>query len=587
MKIQFPERSISNCNILSISLPILTLLVLTMMTSTRNEINEREKLNELILQDQSFCAPINKFNFPYNPLTPMAPKLDVKWDHNYPITCASDEVQHFFNQGLFYMYAFNHAEAERSFKEGIRLDPDCAMCHWGAAMTLGPNINRPMPEAHIEEAYQLSRRALQLSARVSDKERKIIQSLSHRYSRNKDADRDKMNENYAESMRLLSHRYRDDLDLASLFAEALMTTMPWDYWKDNGEAKPKTKEVTAVLDYVLEKDPRHPGANHYYIHAVEALYPDDATHCADQLQQLEYQAGHLVHMPSHIYIRTGRYHEAAISNQRAALVDEKYIEECNIQGFYPALYYPHNLHFLWFAASMEGRSEVSIEAARKLKRKVPESMVSEVSRLQRFYAIPYFALVRFAKWEEILNEPAPDASFVYSKAIWHFAQGMAFANTGAEKKAKTELINLKKAIDSREIIDLDYARFPTLAMCNMAYFLLQGELAGIQNQGAKKVQLIEKAVVLQDGLIYMEPPFFYFPVRQALGAALLENKQVEEAEKVFMEELEMFPENGWSLFGLYRSLKEQGKEEKATAVYDQFKESWKYADVEIENAVIN
>lgn len=545
------------------------------------------KVSKSILEAPTMCAPFNKFDFDFeNAIAPVAPSLKPAWGNNYPITTTSPESQAFFNQGLFYLYAFNHAEAVRAFKEAARLDPQCAMCYWGVALALGPNINRPMPPEQYEDTYKYSQKALFLSEKTTEKEKAIIGALANRYEENPKEDRAELDLAYANEMRFVSQRYRDDLDIAALFAESLMDLMPWDYWLEDGSPKPATREAHAVLDYILEKDPDHAGANHYYIHSVEAVHPALGMPSADKLRELEYPSGHLVHMPSHIYVTQGMYHEASVANQKAIEVDEEYIERCNAQGFYPALYYPHNLHFLWFASSMEGRSEISIDAARKMVTKVPKEMVQRVPMLQRFYTIPYFALVRFGEWEQILKEPQPDDEFIYVKTIWHYARGMAYAKKGDLKNAKLELEKVNTGANSETVQAIDNPQFPTIGMSKMAALLLEAELAGQTEDYTRKVTLIRGAVNVQDKFIYMEPPYFYFPVRQALGAALLEANNAAEAEAVYKKELKSFPKNGWSLFGLHKSLIMQNKKDEAKKIQIQFEKAWSRADVKLTSSVM-
>lgn len=545
------------------------------------------KVSKSILEAPVMCAPFNKFDFDFeNAVAPVAPHLNPVWGNNYPITTNSAEAQQFFNQGLFYLYAFNHAEATRAFKEAARLDSECAMCYWGVALALGPNINRPMPEEHFEDTYKYSQKALLLAENISPKEKALVEALAKRYEENPSEDRASLDLAYANEMRFVSQRYREDLDIATLFAESLMDLVPWDYWLEDGLPKPETREAHAVLDYVLEKDADHAGANHYYIHSVEAVHPSLAISSANKLRDLAYPSGHLVHMPSHIYVTQGMYHEASIANQKAIEVDEEYIERCNAQGFYPALYYPHNLHFLWFASSMEGRSEVSIDAARKMVTKVPKEMVRQVPMLQRFYTIPYFALVRFGQWDQILKEPKPDDEFIYVQTIWHYARGMAYAKKGDLKKAMAELDKVKAGGESEAVKSIDNPQIPTIGMSKMAVLILEAEIEGQKKNYEKKVALIKEAVAIQDGFIYMEPPYFYFPVRQALGAALIEAEKTEEAVIVYKQELKNFPKNGWSLLGLYQSLLAQGQKEAAEEVFKEFEKAWIHADVTLDSSVM-
>ena len=537
----------------------------------------------------TLCAPINRFDISMEDIAratrPLAPKLFPKWQTQLDITSESKEAKQFFNQGLFYLYAFNHAEADRSFKEAIRLDPTCAMCHWGVALGLGPNINRPMSPDNNADAYAFSRKALALSEKGTAKEKALIQALLTRYAENPPEDRSSLDSIYADEMRYVSQRYREEMDIATLFVESLMDCIPWDYWEADGQPKPRTREALAILDYIAEKEPSHPGACHFYIHAAEAVHPDLATPSADRLTDLELQAGHLVHMPSHIYIRTGRYHDAAVANQKAMAVDEAYIERCNIQGIYPAAYYPHNIHFLWFAASMEGRSEVSIDAARKLVTKVPKAMTKVAPRIERYFTIPYFSLIRFGKWKEVLKEPKPEEDLVYATVMWHYAQGMGYANTGKLRKAKKELKKVEAAITSEAITALDQPRFPTVNLSKMAALVLKGEIAGKRKKIKEKITHIQEAVAIQDGLRYSEPPYFYYPIRQSLGAVLLENNQPAAAEKVYKEDLVKFPDNGWSLYGLHQSLLMQNKTAEADKINVSFKAAWQRADVDLTASV--
>ena len=574
-----------------VCLPILFLAFLSMSWTDLFEPKPMEEPRELIMDfsNISLCAPIGRYKITMediaNSKLPLAPKLFPKWQTNLKITSNSTEAKKFFNQGLFYLYAFNHAEADRSFKEAIRLDPDCAMCHWGVALGLGPNINMPMSIDNNEDAYKYSQKALALSAGTSKIEQALIQALTKRYAATPPEDRTGLDSIYADEMRFVSQRFREEIDVATLFVESLMDCMPWDYWLPDGQPRPRTREVLAVLDYIAEKDPNHPGACHYYIHAAEAVHPDLATPSADRLTNLALKAGHLVHMPSHIYIRTGRYNDAAVANQKAMLVDEDYIERCNIQGIYPAAYYPHNIHFLWFAASMEGRSQVSIDAARKLVTKTPKAMVKVAPRIERYFTIPYFALVRFGKWDEVLKEPQPSEDLPYATVMWQYAQGMAYANKGKMKKAKKALKKIEAAITSEAITTLNQPRFPTINLSKMAALVLKGEMAGKKGKFKEKVKYIKEAVAIQDGLRYSEPPYFYYPIRQSLGAALLAANQPTEAEKVYREDLTKFPSNGWSLFGLHKSLSLQDKLEEAKQVEEDYKRVWSNADVALESSV--
>lgn len=512
---------------------------------------------------------------------PLTFLIDTKWQTKLNITTKNEKAKAFFNQGLFYLYSFNHAEAERSFKEGIRLDPNCAMCHWGVALGLGPNINRSMPIDHIAEAYEYAQKAKELSINSTDMEKELIYALSTRYTADTLENRSALDSTYAAEMRLVTQRHRDDMDIATLFVESLMDRMPWKYWLPNDQPKPATREALAVLDYVIENDPTHPGANHLYIHLVEEVHPYLGVHSADVLHQMDFPTGHLVHMPSHIYIRTGKYHEASIANEKAIDLDEKYIEQCNIEGIYPAVYYPHNIHFLWYATSMEGRSEANMEAAKKLVAQTPENMIWKVPSLERYYATPLFSMVRFGKWDKILNEKQPKKDLVYTNYMWHYARGMAYVHKQQKEKAEAELTILSKGIKDKDLVEVNSPFYPVTSMITMAKLVLSSEIDKLDGKQEQSIAQLRKAIDIQDSLIYDEPPHFYFPIRQALGNALLENKDYHAAEIAYGEDLAMFPDNGWSLWGLYRCMKEQNKMKEVKEIKSKFDKAWKRADVRL------
>ncbi|MFT4565725.1 MAG: tetratricopeptide (TPR) repeat protein [Saprospiraceae bacterium] len=533
----------------------------------------------------SICAPIGRIEREIECfMQPLAVKMEATWTNHMNIS-ATEEAKVFFNQGMLQLYGFNHLEAEQSFKEGIRLDPDCAMCYWGVALSLGPNINVPMPDAQVEDAFKYTILAKEKSKLVSEKEKALILALRHRYVSVTLEDRSELDVAYAEEMKYIASRYREDLDVLTLYAESLMDLMPWNYWEEDNSPKPETREVQALLDYIIEKDPDHPGANHYYIHLTEAVHPKLALASADRLTELAYPFGHLIHMPSHIYIRVGRFNDALLANERAIIADEHYIMESNAQGVYPALYYPHNIHFLWFTAAMQGSSEKAIEASRKLDDKVPYAMAAAVPMIELFKPIEILTLLRFGKWDEVLETSAPDPGFLYSTNMWHYAWGMAFAKKGKLGKAKEQLAILEKGLHNEKLREQDDPQFPTILNTEIAINILNAEINGQEGRGDKKVEFLTKAVTAQDELIYMEPPLFYYEVRQSLGAALLKNEDFQKAEKVFKEELDEFPSNGWSLKGLHQSLIAQGKMDQASKIEKEFEEAWKYADVQLENAV--
>ncbi|MBE9041072.1 tetratricopeptide repeat protein [Oscillatoriales cyanobacterium LEGE 11467] len=498
--------------------------------------------------------------------------------HHHPITTSSPQAQKDFDRGLILAFAFNHAEAWEAFEKATQSDRNCAMCYWGMALVLGPNINTPMDAQAVEPAYETIQKALQLAEGTSDAEQDYMSALAIRYTPEAKDDRAALDLAYAHAMEALSQRYPEDVDAATLFAEALMNTMPWDYWMQDGQPKPETQKILTALESVLDREPTHPGANHYYIHAVEAVNPYKAESAADRLRDLNLDAGHLVHMPSHIYVRIGRYHDATVVNERAIDIDEAYIAREKPKGIYPGLYYPHNIHFLWFGASMEGRSQVALDAARKLVAQVSPEAVRAAPFLEQFLPVPLFTLVQFGQWEAILDEPQPPSEFFYSTAMWHYARGLALARLEHLDEARTEATGLAATIDTGELID---DAVPFASLVQIADTLLRGEVAGLEGKSSQMLQEFQTAVELQDSIPYMEPPFWYYPTRHTLGAALLEEGRASEAETIYREDLAQNPENGRSLFGLAQSLESQGAMEEAAAVRQRFEIAWAHADIEL------
>ena len=514
-----------------------------------------------------------------------APLLEGLGDLHWPISTDSELAQRYFDQALTLAYGFNHLEAERSFREAARLDDDCAICFWGAALVLGPNINDPVPTPEREvQAFETLSEAVARLEYADDKERALIEALQTRYAATPPPDRSSLDRAYAEAMRSVASRFPDDLQVQTLFAEAMMDTMPWAYWTEDAQPKPLTQEVFDTLDFVLERDPDHPGANHFYIHAVEQEQPERGVKPADNLRRVVPGAGHLVHMPSHIYIRVGRYHDGSLANELAIEADNDYVTQCRAQGIYPVAYVPHNHHFLWATTTMEGRSADALAAARHTAEHVDRSLIREpdMGMLQHFSAIPYYALVRFGKWEEILLEPAPDADLLYPTAVWHYARGIAYARERKLEEATRELRQVRTiAADSRLEQIRIWGLNPTSSLAKIATLVLQAEIAAARKDIKKAVTRLRKAIAIEDGLIYGEPPDWFYPVRHNLGAILLEAGRPRAAEKVYRADLTRFPDNGWSLFGLAESLRAQGKRKEADEVQRRFEIAWEHADVEI------
>jgi tetratricopeptide (TPR) repeat protein len=517
-----------------------------------------------------------------------APLFDGLGDYARTITTRDAGAQRYFNQGMVLAFGFNHAEAIRSFRAAQKLDPSCAMCFWGEALATGPNINVTskgkaiMSPADRKAAYAAAQKAASLKASATDVEKALIEVQVVRYDGNETSNREPQDRAYAEAMRAVVNRFPNDDDAAAIYAEAWMNTMPWDYWSDDGQPKPDTVEVVASLERTLGRSPRHPLALHLYIHAVEASSnPGRAEKAADTLATLVPGSGHLVHMPAHTYWRVGRYHDASEANVRAASVDEAYIAQCNAQGFYPAMYYPHNIHFLWAASSMEGRSQVAIEAARKVAANVRLEQIKEFPSVEFFKTIPLLALVQFGRWDDVLKEPTPDASLDYARAIQHYTRGIALArknDLAGARRERASLVPLKATPKVMVINDNDY---PAKALLEIADTLLQGEIASAVGSHATAIQQFRRAVTLQDELPYTEPPFWYYPTRQSLGQALLAAKRAAEAEAVYRQDLEKYPHNGWSMFGLIQSLDAQGKKAEADEVRKIFEHAWGQADVKL------
>ena len=508
------------------------------------------------------------------------PLFDNLGTHHHKISTKVPLAQRYFDQGLRLVYAFNHEEAVRAFKEAARLDPNCAMAYWGVGLALGPNYNLPLDPERNRAAYAATQKAVKFAPKASAAERAYIAALTKRYSLAPDADRKALDQAYADAMREVAHAYPDDTDAATLFAESLMDLRPWALWTLDGQPQPGTLEIVATLEAVLKKDPMHPGANHYYIHAIEASpQPDRGLVAAERLHNLVPGAGHLVHMPSHIYMRTGRYADAADANTQAIKVDEAYIAAVKPAGVYPMMYYPHNIHFFWAAASMEGRSADAIRAAREVTNGVSPEMVKEMDAIEYFVPTALFALARFGKWEEILHEPAPPAGQPYATGIWHYARGLALANTGRLDEAASEQQAVAAAAAAMPPERIIGDNTPPAALLHLAAEALAGESAARRGQTDDAVKHLQEAVRAQDALPYTEPPPWYYPVRQSLGAVLLTAGRPADAEAVYRDDLQRNPENGWSLYGLWQALRARQAEAEAAAVEERFRKAWARADV--------
>src|SRR6266542_3527193 len=482
-------------------------------------------------------------------------------------------AQQYFDQGLRLVYGFNHAEAIRSFTRATELDPACAMCWWGIAYAYGPHVNAGMDSASGVKAYEAAQKALSLSLNASPWKRAYIRAVAARYAPVPSLNRANLDSAYARGMARVAQTYPNDLDAAALYAESLMDLRPWNYWTPQGKPYPGTEEIVRQLERVIARNPEHPGACHYYIHAVEAVNPELAVPCAERLARLMPGAGHIVHMPAHIYIRVGRYKEAAASNVHAIHTDETFIEGQKPVTVYSLAYYPHNIHFLAFASTMSGQSAQAIEAARTLKSKVNLDVARQVAMLQDM--VPYYALTltTFGRWEDVLAEPLPPSDIRMPLAMAYYARGVAYAAKGQLAEARTALDTVK-AIDAATPADA-----PAKTAVSIAVHARMGEIATRSGKVDEGIAHFRKALKIEDAGLYFEPPKWYYPIRESLGAALLKAGQYTEAERVYREDLRRFPENGWSLFGLAQALRAQGKRKEAAAVDGRVRRAWAGADV--------
>lgn len=512
-----------------------------------------------------------------------APRLSEAYGaRSHPIETDSPRAQRYFEQGLALVFGFNHEAAIESFEEALRLDPDCGMCRWGIALALGPNINRPMGPDAARRARRESQLALAQTA-PGTRDRAYAEALAVRYAEEPLEDRSALDRAYADAMRALSAADPDDVDAAVLFAESLMDLYPWNYYTDDGTPREFTPEILATLESVLERAPDHVGANHYYIHAVEEFSPERGEIAADRLAELAPEAGHLVHMPSHIYWRVGRYEDAADINQRAAAVDEQFFAWCGGGPFYRAAYYPHNVHFLWAAAATEGRRELALTTARKLAA-VTRPALAEAPLVQEFVAIPMFTMARFGMWDALLGEPRPSDEHVYVLGVWHYTRALARIRRDGPDAAAEASRGLDAAIADPRAAELMLAGGTSSArdLLEIAREHLDAERALARGDTSAGLAAYERAVSRHDALPYMEPPPWYAPPRQALGAVLLELGRAEDAEAAYRADLAQYPKNGWSLLGLAQSLEAQGEDAKAAWARQGHARAWARADVRLE-----
>jgi tetratricopeptide (TPR) repeat protein len=494
----------------------------------------------------------------------------------YKVTTASAQAQAYFDQGLRLAYAFNHNEAQRAFRKAQKLDPDCAMCFWGEALVLGPNINLPMQDDAVVPAFAAAERARALASKTSPREQALIAALATRYAPEGTADRAALDAAYAAAMEKVAAQFPDDNDIAVLYAEAVMDLSPWNYWQPGGSApNPQSAPIVPTLERVLARNPNHPGAIHYYIHAVEASdRPERAEPYADRLRGAIPGAGHLVHMPSHIYYRVGRYLDALADNKTAAAVDEKYLHETNApMGVYRLGYYPHNVHFVLASAQMAGDGPTVIAAAEKLRGLIPDEVARAIALVQPVKAAPYFAHALFSPPATVLALPDPGDTIPYVQAMWHYARGIAQVAKGDFAAAGDEA-NAIKALEGGDFAVLKASGVPAADVLALARTVIEARIAQAKGDNDAAVMKFEAAAALQDGLPYMEPPYWYYPVRQSLAVALMQAGRLDDAEAQFQRALKRAPANGWSRFGLAELYKARGNAEQAKKMEEELAKTW-------------
>ena len=514
---------------------------------------------------------------------PTAPLLDGMGPDRGPLASRIPLAQRYFHQGMALTWGFNPAEAARSFAAATDVDPRCALCYWGLAWVSGPNINADMTPDDAARVRDALARARQLAVVASRRDRELIEALAARHPATAEAAAVD-EEAYAERMRALARRYPRDADVATLAAEAQLNLHPYDWWAQDGSARPWTGETRALLAGALEIAPGHPGANHYWIHLMESsAHPEQARASAQRLTRLVPGSGHLTHMPAHVYMRTGRYAEAVAANERAIAADERYIAQVDAKGAYRVGYVAHNRHFLWAAAAMDGRSATALAAARDAFPSAcgPGRNDRSTGILQHYYVLPLFAMVRFGRWREILEDTLPsDVNEPYSRAIWHYARGTAYAKTGRVAEARHEQDVLARvaadpALQRSRVKNIN----PAEALVRIAALTLGADIATAEKHIDVAVAMLEDATAVEDALAYDEPHLWLAPTRHALGATLLAAGRAVDAERIYREDLRHYPENGWSLIGLAEAERRQGRADAARDTERRLRTAWRNADV--------
>ena len=514
--------------------------------------------------------------------------FDGLGDFHRKVTTRSNEAQQYFDQGMRYLWAFNHDESTRSFARAAQLDPQCAACYWGVALTVGPNYNLPsMAESRARVAHEALALAQQYAPQATAVEQALIVALVRRYPSAQPLDPSNTGpvlKAYGDAMRDVAARFPGDLDVQTLYAESLMTANAWKLWSSDGRPALGTPQIQATLERVLARDPRHPGANHYYVHTMEASpHPETAIAAAERLRGLMPASGHLLHMPAHIMQRVGRYEEAAQANRDGAAADQTYLGQTSPPDYYPLIYTAHNYQFLAYSAAMEGRKAETLDAVRNSRRVSPDETLEAMPGSDWPLAEEYAALVRFGLWDDMLARPAPNPKFAALTGGYLYGKGMALAATGRVEEAQGVVARMQAL--GAGLPDGSSAGSNTLQdVLALATAVVQARIAAAQRRQGEAIALLRDAAAREDKLAYNEPKDWFFPVRHLLGAQLLEAGQPAAAEAVYREDLKQNPANGWSLYGLAAALKRQKKPSEATTVERQFRTAWQHADITLDSS---
>lgn len=562
-------------------------VILTMFIGCKNKTDS----NDISQRPFIACAPLTTDADWYKTdnIAPIIDGLDVL---DFPVTTKINLVQQYVNQGLVLAYGFNHAEAARSFYYATKLDPECAMAYWGFAYVLGPNYNAGMESDNYERAYTAIQTALQLSNNdISPKEKALINALSKRYVKDPVDDRSELDLAYSNAMGDVYKNFPDDADVTTLYAESMMDLHPWDLWDKEGNTKEWTPKIISTIEHAIAINPKHPGAHHFYIHVVETSFEPEKGLNSAQLfdNDLVPGAGHLVHMPSHIYIRTGDYHKGTLSNIRAISVDSSYVSACNAQGAYPLSYFPHNYHFMAATATLEGNSKWAIEASDNVAEHSNILLMKEPGwgTIQHYYTIPYYIYAKFGKWEEILEMKNADPSLKYPEAVRNYARGMAFLGLGDVTSAKKELNSLENYANDESLKEITIWDINSVdVLLQIAKRVLKAEILASESYFDESIALLNEAVIIEDGLNYNEPPDWFFSVRHHLGAVQIEAEKYEDAINTFEEDLKRLPKNGWALHGLKLAYTKLDNQNKTSEIDDKLKTIWATADIKLSSSRI-